>query len=92
VGVGEEIEYLVDINPYRHGKFVPGTGKQIVGPEFLAQYRPDLVIAMNPIYRAEIARDLNRLGCKDAQLCALGESTTARPVAVATPTASRLSV
>jgi SAM-dependent methyltransferase len=92
VGVGEEIEYLVDINPYRHGKFVPGSGKQIVGPEFLAQYRPDLVIAMNPIYRAEIARDLNRLGCKDAQLCALGESTMARPVAVATPTASRLSV
>ena len=29
----QEIEYLVDINPYRQGKFVPGTGKQIVGPE-----------------------------------------------------------
>jgi SAM-dependent methyltransferase len=92
VGVGEEIEYLVDVNPYRHGKFVPGTGKQIVGPEFLAQYRPDLVIAMNPIYRAEIARDLNRLGCRDAQLCALGDPTTAASVPVVHPTASRLSV
>ena len=92
VGVDQEIEYLVDINPYRHGKFVPGSGKQIVGPEFLSDYRPDLVIAMNPIYRAEIARDLDRLGCKEAELCALGEATTVEPVAAAMPTATGLSV
>jgi hypothetical protein len=92
VGVETEIEYLVDINPYRHGKFVPGTGKQIVAPEFLRRYRPDLVIAMNPIYCAEIARDLDRLGCKDAQLCALGEPTMAAPVAVVSPTGSQLSI
>jgi SAM-dependent methyltransferase len=92
VGVDQEIECLVDINPYRHGKFVPGTGKQIVGPEFLSEYQPDLVIAMNPIYRAEIAGDLERLGCKDAELCALGESTTVEPLAAATPAATGLSV
>jgi len=92
VGVDQEIECLVDINPYRHGKFVPGTGKQIVGPEFLSEYQPDLVIAMNPIYRAEIAGDLDRLGCKDAELCALGESTTVEPLAAATPAATGLSV
>jgi hypothetical protein len=92
VGVDKEIEYLVDINPYRHGKFVPGSGKQIVGPEFLREYRPDLVIAMNPIYRTEIARDLDRLDCKDAELCALGESTTVEPVATAMPTATELNV
>src|SRR6202011_4954913 len=92
VGLETEIEYLVDINPYRHGKFVPGTGKQIVAPEFLRRYRPDLVIAMNPIYCAEIARDLDRLGCKDAQLCALGEPTMAAPVAVVSPTGSQLSI
>jgi SAM-dependent methyltransferase len=92
VGVDQEIEYLVDINPYRHGRFVPGSGKQIVGPDFLSDYRPDLVIAMNPIYRAEIARDLDRLGCKEAELCALGEATTVGPVAAATPPATGLSV
>jgi SAM-dependent methyltransferase len=92
VGVDREIEYLVDINPYRHGKFVPGSGKQIVGPEFLSDYRPDLVIAMNPIYRTEIARDLDRLGCKEAELCALGEATTMEPVAAAMPAATGLSV
>ncbi len=92
VGVNQEIEYLVDINPHRHGKFVPGSGKQIVGPEFLTEYQPDLVIAMNSIYRAEIARDLERLGCKDAELCALGESTTVESAAATTPAATGLSV
>jgi SAM-dependent methyltransferase len=92
VGIEQEIEFLVDINPYRRGKFVPGTGKQIVGPEFLAEYRPDLVIAMNPIYRAEIARDLDWLGCRDAELCALGESPTVAPIAIAAPTATGLGV
>lgn len=72
------IQYLVDINPHRWGKFVPGNVRQIVGPEFLAEYRPDLVIAMNPIYRQEIAADLRRLGCVNARLLALGESN-ARP-------------
>ena len=85
VGLEEEIEYLVDINPHRHGKFVPGSGKQIVGPGSLTEYQPDLVIAMNPIYRAEIARDLDRLGCKDAKLCALGKSTTVEAAAVRQP-------
>jgi len=69
------IQYLVDINPHRWGKFVPGNVKQIVGPEFLAEYRPGLVVAMNPVYRQEIAADLRRLGCFNARLLALGESS-----------------
>jgi hypothetical protein len=83
----QQIEFLVDINPHRTGKFVPGTGKQIVAPEFLTEYQPDLVIAMNPIYRREIARDLDRLGCGQAVLCALGDP----PIGPATArTTSRL--
>jgi SAM-dependent methyltransferase len=54
--------YGVDINPYRQGHFLQGTGLSIVGPDFLAEYRPDLVVIMNPIYRDEIARDLQRMG------------------------------
>jgi SAM-dependent methyltransferase len=56
------IEYVVDINPYRQGKFMAGTGQEIVSPEFLAQYKPDVAIAMNPIYRPEIQADLRRFG------------------------------
>jgi hypothetical protein len=58
------IEYVVDISPYRHGKCMPGTGQKIVSPAFLADYQPNLVIAMNPIYLQEIRRDLDTHGCK----------------------------
>src|SRR6201987_1687781 len=32
LGVHDEIEHVVDINPYRAGKFLPGTGQRIVAP------------------------------------------------------------
>jgi hypothetical protein len=38
------------------------TGQEIVAPEFLCNYRLDLVIVMNPIYVDEIGLDLARLG------------------------------
>ncbi len=60
----DEIEYVVDINPFRQGKFMPGTGQQIVGPDFLPNYKPDCVIVMNPIYVDEIRRDLEQRGLK----------------------------
>ena len=50
----EKIQYVVDINPHRHGKFIPGVGKQIMSPEFLREYQPDRVIVMNAIYCEEI--------------------------------------
>jgi SAM-dependent methyltransferase len=62
LGLRDEIEYAVDINPYKTGKFMAGTGHEIVGPEFLVGYRPDLVIAMNPIYLGEIRAKLDELG------------------------------
>ena len=62
MGIGEEIEYVVDINPYKHGKFLAGTGHEIVPPTFLQKYRPDVVIAMNAIYCDEIQKDLNKMG------------------------------
>lgn len=70
LGVRDEIEYVVDINPHKHGKYLAGTGHAIVAPEVLVDYRPDAVIAMNPIYRAEIARDLDRMGLR-AELLAV---------------------
>jgi SAM-dependent methyltransferase len=87
VSAGQEIQHLVDVNPHRWGKFVPGTGKQIVSPRDLSRYRPDLVIAMNPIYRREIAEDLDRYGCRDALLCALGDIPV-QPVPATALTAS----
>lgn len=62
LGFADRIEYVVDINPYRQGKFMPGTGQEIVSPEFLKTYRPDRVVVMNPIYVEEIRADLERFG------------------------------
>ena len=39
-----------------------GTGQRVVGPDVLRDYRPDLVIAMNPIYLGEIGAQLASMG------------------------------
>jgi SAM-dependent methyltransferase len=62
LGVTDELEYVVDINPYRHGRYLPGTGKEVVRPEFVAEYDPDVTIVMNPIYCEEIGRTIREMG------------------------------
>jgi SAM-dependent methyltransferase len=61
LGISDEIEYVVDINPYRQGNFLPGSGKKVMPPEFLKEKTPDLIIIMNPVYREEIMQMLNRM-------------------------------
>ncbi len=58
----DDIAYAVDINPIKTGTFMAGTGQEIVAPEFLKTYRPDVVIIMNPVYREEITADLSAIG------------------------------
>lgn len=62
LGLTDEVAHAVDINPHRHGHFMPGTGHEIVAPEFLRELQPDLVIVMNAIYEPEIVADLARMG------------------------------
>ncbi|MGA9120177.1 MAG: class I SAM-dependent methyltransferase [Bacteroidota bacterium] len=60
--IRDQIQYAVDVNPYKKGTFMAGTGQEIVLPDFLTTYRPDVVIVMNPIYVTEIGQDLLKLG------------------------------
>ena len=53
---------VVDINPHKQGKWLPGTAVEVSQPEALAKLEPRLVVAMNPIYLQEIARDLRAMG------------------------------
>jgi SAM-dependent methyltransferase len=62
LGAADLVDYVVDINPYRHGKFIPGLGKEITSPAFLKEYCPDQVIVMNPIYCPEIQQMLDQMG------------------------------
>jgi SAM-dependent methyltransferase len=57
----EEINYVVDINPYRQGTYMAGTGQEIVSEDFLKEYKPDIVIVMNPIYVKEISQSIARM-------------------------------
>ena len=40
------IEYLVDRNPYKHGRFTPGTRIPIFAPDHLRETRPDVILIM----------------------------------------------
>ena len=59
---GSVISHVVDINPRKKGRFVPGSGQQIVEPNALKELRPDVIILLNEIYRDEIAADAAGLG------------------------------
>jgi NADH dehydrogenase FAD-containing subunit len=56
------VSHAVDINPYRHGYFMPVTGQKIIGPQDLREIRPDAVVVMNRIYLPEIGAQLAELG------------------------------
>jgi SAM-dependent methyltransferase len=62
LGICDEIEYAVDIDPFKRGTYIAGTGQQIVSPDILKEYCPDTVIVMNPIYCDEIRSELNKMG------------------------------
>ena len=50
------IDYIVDINPHKHGLYVPGTGQRVVAPNFLKTCGADVILVMNPLYSDEIRR------------------------------------
>jgi 2-polyprenyl-3-methyl-5-hydroxy-6-metoxy-1,4-benzoquinol methylase len=58
----DSIDYIVDINPRKQGKFVAGTGQLIVPPEYLKESKPDFIIIMNANYREEISGMLREIG------------------------------
>ena len=56
-----DIAYVVDINPQKQGKYVPGTCQQVVAPEFLSTYETDTIFIANEIYRDEIIKSVMQL-------------------------------
>lgn len=58
----DRIAAVVDVNPHRHGRFLPGNGIEVLAPARVKDLRPELVIAMNPAYLDEIGADLGAMG------------------------------
>jgi SAM-dependent methyltransferase len=52
------LAYTVDRNPYKQGKFLPGTRIPIFHPDRLAETRPDLILILPWNLREEIAAQL----------------------------------
>ncbi|PCJ52910.1 MAG: SAM-dependent methyltransferase [Planctomycetota bacterium] len=62
LGLQDEIVAAVDINPFKQGKFMPGTGHPVVNPMDLQEIQPTQVILMNPVYEVEIRKNMAELG------------------------------
>ena len=64
---------LIDINPHKHGTYLPSTELQIKAPDSLINQHFDLVLVANPIYLPEIKTELSRLNIR-GRVIALTES------------------
>jgi SAM-dependent methyltransferase len=53
------LEYTVDRNPYKHGRFLPGTHIPIYEPSRIAETRPDYVLILPWNLRDEIIQQLD---------------------------------
>lgn len=55
---GDFIDFVVDRNPYKHGKFLPGTHIPVFAPEKIDEERPDYVLILPWNLREEITAQL----------------------------------
>lgn len=62
VDQSNRVLHVVDNNPKRQGKFIPGSGQEVISADRLTEIRPDLVIISNAIYQEEIQNQLAQLG------------------------------
>lgn len=62
------LEYTVDRNPYKHGRFTPGTRIPIYPPERIAVDRPDVVLALPWNLETELTEQLGYIADWGGQL------------------------
>ncbi|MBO6667428.1 class I SAM-dependent methyltransferase [Parvibaculum sp.] len=56
------IDHVVDMNPRKQGRFLPGSGLAVVSPELSAIRSPATIFVMNPNYLNEIAATVQQVG------------------------------
>jgi len=64
----ELISCIIDINPQKQNKFLPGTGHPIIGYRELIQKNIRSVVILNPNYRQEIEALLEQSGINDTTI------------------------
>ena len=67
-GIGTDfLEFTVDRNPYKHGRFTPGMHIPIHPPELIDQVRPDCILILPWNLKQEIVQQMRHVrdwGCK----------------------------
>ena len=58
----DKLAALVDLNPRKHGKFIPGIGLPVVDSGQLQDLAPTLILVSNPLYLGEITRSVRDMG------------------------------
>jgi C-methyltransferase C-terminal domain len=61
-GAEEAVSGVVDANPSKRGRYLPGTSYEILGPEDVRALGPRYIVLMNRVYVAEVERSLASLG------------------------------
>ena len=59
---GSAILHVVDLNPRKAGRFIAGSGQEIIEPSAVRELHPEVIVLMNPIYREEICSAVRALG------------------------------
>ncbi len=62
-GIGSDfLDFTVDRNPYKHGRFTPGMHVPILPPEAIDEARPDYVMILPWNLKHEIMRQMHHIG------------------------------
>lgn len=72
---GMLIDHAIDINPAKQGRWLAGSGVQVLSPEEAAGRAPRSIFLMNPIYHREVQERAARAGVK-ADIIPLNASET----------------
>ncbi len=63
------VDYVVDINPRKQNKFLPGSGYEILPPLAIKSRPVDVVVVMNAIYEDEVRRELDEMNARPELYC-----------------------
>ncbi|HEY8550535.1 MAG TPA: class I SAM-dependent methyltransferase, partial [Vicinamibacterales bacterium] len=58
---GDFLDYVVDRNPHKQGRYLPGTHLPILAPEAIDETRPEYVLILPWNLRDEIVRQMDRI-------------------------------
>ena len=65
----DAVDVVIDINPRKQDKYLPGTGHRIVAPATLKDHPVDVIVILNPVYQTEVRAALEAMGVACEMRC-----------------------